>query len=37
MNQNLLSGLLEVIMDLDGSFCLELRLCVWEQVLVQNH
>jgi len=37
MDQSLLSELLEGIMDLDGSFGLELRLCVSEWVLVQNH
>jgi len=37
MDQSLLSGLLEAIMDLDGSFGLELRLGVCEWVLLQNH
>jgi len=37
MDQCLLSGLLEAIMDLDASFGLELRLGVCEWVLVQDH
>jgi len=37
IDQSLLSGLLEAIMDHDGSFGLELRLGVCEWVLVQNH
>jgi len=37
MDQSLLSGLLEAIMDLDGRFGLELRLGVYEWFLVQNH
>jgi len=37
MDQSLLSGLLETIIELDGGFGLELRLSVCEWVLVQNH
>jgi len=37
MDQSLLSGLLEAIIELDGGFGLELRLSVCEWVLVQNH
>jgi len=37
MDQNLLSGLLEAIMELDESFGVELRLGVCEWALVQNH
>jgi len=37
MDQSLLIRLLDAIMELDGSFSLELRLGVCEWVLVQNH
>jgi len=37
MDESLLSGLLEAIMDLDRSLGLELTLGVCEWVLVQNH
>jgi len=37
MDQSLQSGLLEAIIELDGSFGLGLRLGVCECVLVQNH